>query len=200
MASWIFLGFVASILFTPGPTNTLLASSGVNIGFRKSLLLIPAEAFGYLIAITVWGLLVDRIAIYAPVVPPLLKLCSAIYILILAFKLWRSSFQDHDLPRPSIGKWELFLATLLNPKALLFATAVFPQHAWMSTNSYVAHMLGFLLLLIPIGIFWIFIGQILNSGKIKWLNQATLQRFATVILIFFAAPLSYYALLGFTQL
>ena len=200
MASWIFLGFVASILFTPGPTNTLLASSGVKVGFKKSILLIPAEAFGYLIAITAWGILIDKVATYAPFVPPFLKLCSALYILVLAFKLWRSSFEKTDLPSPSIGKWELFLATLLNPKALLFATAVFPAHAWMSANSYVAHMLSFLLLLIPIGFFWIFIGKILNSGKIKWLNQATLQRFATIILILFAAPLSYYAVLGFTKL
>lgn len=194
MVSWLFLGLVASILLTPGPTNTLLASSGVQVGFRQSVFLIPAEAFGYLIAITMWGVLVDRIATFAPALPPILKLCSATYIFYLALKLWKASFQDNQLKVVMIGKLELFFATLLNPKGILFATAVFPNAAWVVANDYVAHMLSFLLLLIPIGFFWIYMGQILNSGKIKWLNQANLQRTATVILICFCVPLSYSAL------
>lgn len=194
MVSWLFLGLVASILLTPGPTNTLLASSGVQVGFKQSIFLIPAEAFGYLISITIWGILVDRIAIFAPALPPLLKLCSATYIFYLALKLWKASFKTSHLNVVMIGKLELFFATLLNPKGILFATAVFPASAWVIANDYVAHMLSFLLLLIPIGFFWIYMGQILNSGKIKWLNQANLQRTATLILICFCVPLSYSAL------
>ena len=56
MISWFFIGLVITILLTPGPTNTLLASSGIQVGLRKSLLLIPAEAMGYIIAISVWGM------------------------------------------------------------------------------------------------------------------------------------------------
>lgn len=194
MVSWLFLGLVASILLTPGPTNTLLASSGVQVGFKQSIFLIPAEAFGYLIAISIWGILVDRIAVFAPALPSILKLCSASYIFYLALKLWRASFKDSNLNVVMIGKLELFFATLLNPKGILFATAVFPASAWIIPNEYVAHMLSFLLLLIPIGFFWIYMGKILNSGKIKWLNQANLQRTATVILICFCVPLSYSAL------
>ena len=59
MISWFFIGLVITILFTPGPTNTLLASSGVQVGIKRSLLLIPAEAIGYILAITVWGLFIE---------------------------------------------------------------------------------------------------------------------------------------------
>ena len=61
MISWFFIGLVVTILLTPGPTNTLLASSGIQVGIRKSLALIPAEALGYLISITIWGLIIGVI-------------------------------------------------------------------------------------------------------------------------------------------
>lgn len=81
MISWLFVSLVITILLTPGPTNTLLASSGIESGIRKSLKLIPAEAFGYLIAISVWGFLIDSIADKFPVIPPIMKLLSATYII-----------------------------------------------------------------------------------------------------------------------
>ena len=47
---------VLTILGTPGPTNTLLATSGGAVGVKASLPLVPAEAAGYLIAIVAIGL------------------------------------------------------------------------------------------------------------------------------------------------
>ena len=59
MFSWLFVSLVITILLTPGPTNTLLASSGIETGVKKSLKLIPAEVVGYFIAISAWGVLID---------------------------------------------------------------------------------------------------------------------------------------------
>lgn len=44
------------ILMMPGPTNTLLMTSGYTCGPAKTLPLIATEAFGYSIAISAWGL------------------------------------------------------------------------------------------------------------------------------------------------
>lgn len=60
MISWLFIGLVATILLTPGPTNTLLASSGVQVGLKKSAKLIPAEVLGYVISISAWGMLIGK--------------------------------------------------------------------------------------------------------------------------------------------
>lgn len=196
MISWFFIGLVITILLTPGPTNTLLASSGIQVGVRKSFQLIPAEAFGYLISITIWGVLIGTVSKKYPMIPVILKLFSATYIFFLAVKLWRTAKNQVDLTMPTIRARELFTATLLNPKALLFASAIFPAIVWRSSSEYVAHMLTFLVLIIPIAFFWTFIGSILCSNQIQWLNQTNLQKTASVVLVGFSIPLSYSALLS----
>ncbi|MCJ8162198.1 LysE family translocator [Acinetobacter zhairhuonensis] len=196
MVSLFFIGLVVSLLLTPGPTNTLLASSGIQVGIRKSFRLIPAEAFGYLISITVWGVVIGTVSRHYPLIPTLLKLFSAAYILFLAIKLWKTADVEESFTQPSIRARELFLATLLNPKALLFASAIFPAIVWVRADTYVAHMLVFLILLVPIAFFWTFIGSILATNRVRWLTKSNLQKTASIVLVSFSIPLSYSALLS----
>lgn len=196
MVSLFFIGLVVSLLLTPGPTNTLLASSGIQVGIRKSFRLIPAEAFGYLISITVWGVIIGTVSRHYPLIPTLFKLFSAAYILFLAIKLWKTADVEESFTQPSIRARELFLATLLNPKALLFASAIFPAIVWIRADVYVAHMLVFLILLVPIAFFWTFIGSILATNRVRWLTKSNLQKTASIVLVSFSIPLSYSALLS----
>ncbi|MHA3981215.1 LysE family translocator [Acinetobacter venetianus] len=196
MISWFFIGLVITILFTPGPTNTLLASSGVQVGIKRSLLLIPAEAIGYILGITVWGLFIGKISATLPLVPAFLKLISAGYILYLAMKLWRTANQHVALNQPTIRPRELLCATLLNPKALLFASAIFPALAWKDQEVYLLNISVFVGLILPIALFWIYVGSMLATNKVKWLSQSKLQRTASVILVSFSIPISYSALIN----
>lgn len=196
MISWLFIGLVVTILLTPGPTNTLLASSGIQVGVRQSLRLIPAESMGYLISITTWGMIIGTVSIQFPIIPTFLKLLSALYIIFLAIKLWKTADIEASYNQPTIRARELFCATLLNPKALLFASAIFPSTAWLTMQAYVLHIGLFLLLIVPIALFWTFIGSILASNKVRWLNQSNLQKTASLVLISFSIPLSYSAILS----
>ena len=196
MISWFFIGLVITILLTPGPTNTLLASSGIQVGLRKSLLLIPAEAIGYILAISAWGMLIGKVSATLPLLPTFLKLLSAGYIIFLAIKLWRTANQEVILNQPTIRPRELLLATLLNPKALLFASAIFQTTAWQAQEIYVAHMSSFVALILPIALFWISVGAALATNKVKWLSQSKLQRTASVVLVSFSIPMSYSALIN----
>lgn len=196
MVSLLFIGLVTAILLTPGPTNTLLASSGIQIGLRKSFRLIPAEALGYLIAISCWGILIGKISTHLPALPHILKLFSAGYILYLAIKLWRTAEVSDHINHATIRARELFLATLLNPKALLFASAIFPIVVWKSSYYYVMYMLTFLCLLIPIALLWTFVGTLLGRKNSRWLNQKNMQKTASLVLMSFSVPLSYSAILG----
>jgi len=196
MISWLFIGLVATILLTPGPTNTLLASSGVQVGLRKSVKLIPAEVLGYVISISAWGMLIGKVSTTLPLLPPILKLLSACYIIFLAIKLWHTANQEVELNQPTIRTRELFCATLLNPKALLFASAIFPVVAWSDFHIYLIHMIAYLALITPIALFWIFLGSLLASKKVAWLNQTNLQKTASLVLVSFSIPISYSALLS----
>ncbi|MFC6168145.1 LysE family translocator [Acinetobacter terrestris] len=196
MISWLFIGLVITILLTPGPTNTLLASSGIQVGVRKSLRLIPAESIGYLVSISIWGLIIGTVSNQFPILPIFLKLLSALYIIFLAIKLWKTADIEASYHLPTIRARELFCATLLNPKALLFASAIFPSSAWLTLNNYLAHIGMFLILIVPIALFWTFIGSVLASNKVRWLNQSNLQKTASLVLVSFSIPLGYSALLS----
>lgn len=197
MVSFMFIGLVVTILLTPGPTNTLLASAGIQAGVKQSLKLIPAEVMGYLIAITSWGGVLESVSHFIPWLPALLKLISATFILYLAFKLWITSTNDIKLDTPLITPKALFVATLLNPKALLFASAIFPHAAWEVLHVYFVHIAIFLSLITPIAFLWIAFGTVLISNKVTWLNQRNLQRTAAFILTFFAMPIGYSAISSF---
>ncbi|WP_336147861.1 LysE family translocator [Acinetobacter soli] len=197
MISWFFVGLVAAILLTPGPTNTLLASSGIQVGVRASLKLIPAEVTGYIISISFWGLLIGLISQHFALLPTILKLLSAFYILYLTIKLWRTADHQQNLSQPTIRFTELLCATILNPKGLLFASAIFPQAAWSNMHLYGLHMAVFLMLIIPIATFWIVVGALLAKNRTRWFNPSNLQRTASLILVSFSIPLSYSAFLKF---
>lgn len=194
MVTFLFIGLVITILITPGPTNTLLASSGIQVGIKRSLKLIPSEVLGYFIAISLWGLLIESVSDSLPWLPSILKLLSAGYIIFLAIRLWKNSTEELDSNQPAITAKALFCATLLNPKALLFASAVFPANAWSAFSEYAIHMSTFLALITPIAFLWVAFGSVLISNKVAWLNQRNLQRMASLILISFSMPLGYSAI------
>lgn len=119
-----------------------------------------------------------------------------VILFFLAIKLWHTANQQLELDQPTIRPRELFCATLLNPKALLFASAIFPVAAWTNFHIYLIHMLAYLALITPIALFWIFLGSVLAANKVRWLNQSNLQRTASLVLVSFSIPISYSALLN----
>jgi threonine/homoserine/homoserine lactone efflux protein len=187
--NWWFLVLVASILVTPGPTNTLLAASGVQMGVVRSLLLIPAELMGYWYAISFWALFLNFADNIWPALPRIMQFLSAAYMCWLAVKLWKTSNIRLESEKRLIDFKQLFFATLLNPKALLFAVAILPKAAWDSVTNYLMVMGSFSVVLLPIAALWLMFGSALAMGKIKWLTPHRLQRGSAVVLVMFAVPL-----------
>lgn len=183
----LFALAVLAILGTPGPTNALLATAGATAGLRRSLPLIPAEAAGYTISILTLGLALGPAMAQAPLLAGALRAVVGGYLLLLAFRLWRRGgavMAAGSVVTPA----QVFLTTLLNPKAIVFALGILPFGAGRGVWPY---MLGFLLLLASVATAWIAAGAMLGgaAGQRGWgrvvprVGAAAIGGFAVLLLV-----------------
>ena len=175
----LFLLAVLTILGTPGPTNTLLATSGATAGVRPSLPLLFAELSGYLIAILlIRGVLSPVIAMW-PLAGTVLKVMVASYVCWIAVRLWVRPSALTTAMRVSFRM--VFFTTLLNPKAIIFALTVIPlthPQLWMFFAAFAVAVLG-------CGMGWILIGGVIGATS-RGKHQGIIQRVAAIVLAGFA--------------
>ena len=79
--------FLASMGFTPGPNNILVASSGVNFGFRATVPHILGVTFGYPVMLLLVGAGLANLFIAIPQVHVILKYLCIAYLLYLSWKI-----------------------------------------------------------------------------------------------------------------
>lgn len=185
----VFLFSSALVLLTPGPTNTLLAAAGVERGWRDALPLILFELAGYLIAISGWGILVTSIGKYYPWLSATVRVVCSGYLLYVAVKIWMSTENAPRAGSQTIGPGTVFVTTMLNPKGLLFASAIFPPQAFENLQVYVAVVALFACMVAPIGTVWVMLGALIGSGRVIDLDPLKLQRALAVVIVVFSATL-----------
>ncbi|MFJ9450348.1 LysE family translocator [Herbaspirillum sp. NPDC101397] len=191
--SFVFLLSVAVILLTPGPTNTLLALAGLGLGIRRALPLLAFELAGYLLSISLWGILLAPIQVQFPWIATLVKVASSGYLAYTAIKVWRDARLLQTPQQRSITPRILFVATLLNPKGLLFALVIFPPHAFETLPAYALAMVPFTCLLAPIGALWISVGSALNTKRLSFIGPRKIQQISSVALGMFSALIAWTA-------
>lgn len=123
---------IALLLLTPGPTNTLLAIGGASAGFRRNLPLILAENLGYLATIVPLVAFAGPLLAEHPMAASVLKLCSAAWVTLMAMKLWVTPLGEITA-RGFVTFRQVFVTTLLNPKALIFGIALLPNGSFVET-------------------------------------------------------------------
>jgi threonine/homoserine/homoserine lactone efflux protein len=182
----LFILTVLTILGMPGPTNTLLATSGAATGWRRSWSLVPAEVGGYLTTVMLLGFVLGPVLAGSPIVSMVLRFAVGLYLFLLAWKLWGRGAAD-QVQAKSISFRQLFVATLLNPKAIIFALAVIPfgkPHVW-------TYLLGFVAMVAVVGTGWLIIGDGAGrvaraGGKAQWvprIGAAVVSIFAVLVVV-----------------
>jgi threonine/homoserine/homoserine lactone efflux protein len=130
-----FVLAVLALLAVPGPTNTLMAAAGASRGVVQSLPFLAGELGGYFIAITFWTEIVGAAATSQPLVPVIAKFIACTFLLWSAWKLWSHAGRT-DLKQRGITLSRMFATTLINPKGLVFAFAIFPQVGFVARLPY----------------------------------------------------------------
>lgn len=121
--AFVFAALV--LLLSPGPSNALHATAGAVSGARSVLVPhIIAAGSAYAIAITAYRLLLGPAFTVYPSLGSAAKLILAGYVAWLAVKLWRA--ETMSIGEGSVSRRDVFVTTLLNPKALVAALTLFP--------------------------------------------------------------------------
>jgi threonine/homoserine/homoserine lactone efflux protein len=124
MALTAFVLAVLALLLAPGPTNTLMAVAGAERGVRHVVRLLPAELAGYLTTVLPLAFLGGQVIEGAPGLAVALKLAAAVWVMVLAVRLWRAA--PGDAATGGVDVRRVYLTTVLNPKALVFGLALLP--------------------------------------------------------------------------
>jgi len=113
------LGFLTVASFTPGPNNIMLASSGVNFGFSRTIPHMLGVTIGFGCMLLLAGIGLDQVFRAFPLAKQVLRVMALIFITYLAWGIARS---DGSTSQDSRGRpqffWEAASFQLINPKGI----------------------------------------------------------------------------------
>ena len=175
-----FILATASLLAIPGPTNTLLATSGAAIGVSRSLPLLAAELAGYLTAIRVQRFVLGPLVIGVPLAGLLLRVAVTVYVLYLALLLWR--YRARDVGEATTVTFKaVLITTLFNPKAAVFAFLLLPAEAGgLAVLPWIAMVA---LQIVVAGTAWLMLGTMLGRGLRSVGYPELLYRLSAIVLV-----------------
>src|SRR5262245_36945874 len=124
--------FCVVTLFTPGPNNLMLMTSGLNFGFRRGMPHLWGVTLGFTAMVVIVGLGLGAIFARWPVLYTVLKYAGAAYLLYLA---WQIAVSPPPTPGDSApaGSPISFLQAVafqwVNPKAWVMAVGAITTYA-----------------------------------------------------------------------
>ena len=117
--------FVLITTFTPGPNNISSASMGILFGYRKTINYLLGIASGFFLIMFGSSLVSSSLFILFPNLEKIIRYLGAIYILWLAYRIARSSYNFNESEQKAMNFMNGILLQLLNPKAMVFGLTVF---------------------------------------------------------------------------
>jgi threonine/homoserine/homoserine lactone efflux protein len=183
----VFVASATALLLVPGPTNSLIATNGAISGLRRTVLLLPAELLGYMVAIVGWGLGLAAVANSVPSAVVIAKLVASGMLVLSAWNLW--IFGGKAGQRRSSRMADIFLVTISNPKALVFALTIVPYLKDGNLNPALPYLGLLAILILAIGICWSAAGVGLAYGLSSVFSTASFARVGAMVLLGFATAL-----------
>jgi threonine/homoserine/homoserine lactone efflux protein len=174
---------VALLFAVPGPTNALIAVAGARRGVRALPALVGAALVGFVAAVAALIWLAGPYVTATPALGLALRALCALLLARSAWLLWRSAGAG-GAARGSTSAAAVLATTLVNPKALIFAFAIFPPLAGAAEAVEVfARFAG----LAVVGMtLWGLAGAALGRGATARVGAATVDRAGAAVLAAFS--------------
>ncbi len=197
-----FVTAVAALAISPGPDNIYVLMQSVTNGRAFGLATVAGLISGCLVHTTLVAFGVSAIIKANDSLFFTIKLLGALYLLYLAYKVFKSdskvTLSNDNVPQKTL--WQLFkqgfVMNVLNPKVSIFFLAFFPSFLFSNTLSNVIqfYVLGLLFMLVSFIIFSFiailagFISDYLKNhkhvgGVLKWLQIIVFVGIAIFILL-----------------
>jgi threonine/homoserine/homoserine lactone efflux protein len=174
---------VALLFAVPGPTNALIAVAGARNGVRALPALVGAALVGFVAAVAALIGLAGPYVAATPVVGLALRALCALLLARSAWLLWRSAGAS-GASRDSTSAGAVLATTLVNPKALIFAFAIFPPLASVAES---AEVFARFAVLAVVGMtLWGLAGAALGRGATARIGAATIDRAGAAVLAAFS--------------
>ncbi|WP_345827803.1 LysE family translocator [Pantoea sp. BRR-3P] len=166
-----FFSYVTVMSITPGPNNLLLATSGVNFGFRRTLPMLFGILLGCAIQMLLASMALDVLLHWMGAIRLPLTVVGCSYLLWLSWKIFRAGapeLRERPSPMTLVGG---ICFQAVNPKAWLMVTNVALMYA--NSNGVLTVLLGFAALNLPCILIWAALGDRLRSHlQVAWKRQA----------------------------
>ena len=201
----ILISFILAtsvLAISPGPDNIYVLMQSVAHGKKYGLATVAGLISGCIIHTTLLAFGVSVIIKESETLFFIIKLLGALYLLYLAYQVYKSSgsldISDKQVPKKSLGQLykQGFIMNVLNPKVTIFFLAFFPGFLFSETMSTVIqfYVLGFvfmgvsLLVFSTIAILAGFISDYIKSHSkigvfLKWMQIVVFIGIAILILI-----------------
>ena len=168
-----FLLFAIVTLYTPGPNNVMLMTSGLNFGFARTLPHIFGVSFGFALMVFLVGVGLGAIFRTFPVLYDILKYAGSAYLLYLAWMIARAPVEAPSDDGRSKGRPLTFLEGALfqwiNAKGWVIAVGGVTTYAALTTFPYnimlLASVFG------AIGVTSCVAWAALGAGLSRWLRH-----------------------------
>ena len=131
------LFYAISVMWTPGPVNTIMLNIGMKQGAKKTLPFLAGVFVAMALLVIIYGFIGKSIAVYVSTITFYMSIIGACYMLYLAYKLLFSIVNLKGEASFEMKFQQGFWMQLLNPKgtlcALPIATIYLPalQPSWL---------------------------------------------------------------------
>ncbi|MCG8491740.1 MAG: LysE family translocator [Sneathiellales bacterium] len=182
--------FINSV--TPGPNNIMLASSGVNFGFRRTIPHFLGVYLGFLIMLAIVCFGLGQIFTQVPILQSVMKYLGSAYLLYLAWRIFNAGEAASTKAGKPLSFLEAALFQYINPKAWILASTI--PSLFTSGSEITALDIAFLVgghaaVSFPAVLVWVILGtqlrRLLSSPKSRKIFNAVMASLLvfTVIMI-----------------